>query len=73
MFFGEVMKSMCAIGWKPVSWIGIVQGILDGETAWQEPQGELQVIPEATGSSAEARQCHQGYAIPKRGDECALC
>ena len=36
-------------------------------TAWQEPQRELQVIPEATGSSAEARQCHQGHAIPKEG------
>ena len=38
---------------------------------WQEPPEELQVIPEATGSSAEARQCHQGHASPKRGDECA--
>ena len=42
-------------------------------TAWQEPQGELPVIPEATGSSAEARQCHQGRAIPNKGDECAMC
>ena len=40
---------------------------------WQVPPGELQVIPEATGSSAEAGQCHQGHAIPQRGDECALC
>ena len=42
-------------------------------TAWQEPQGALPAIPEATGSSAEARQCHQGRAIPNQGDECALC
>ena len=41
--------------------------------AWQEPPGELKVSPEATGSSEEARQCHQGHAIPKRGDECAPC
>ena len=40
---------------------------------WQEPPGELKVNPEATGSSEKARQCHQGHAIPKRGDECALC
>ena len=40
---------------------------------WQEPPGELKVNPVATGSSEKARQCHQGHAIPKRGDECALC
>ena len=33
---------------------------------WQGPPEELQVIPEATVSSAEARQCHQGHASPKR-------
>ena len=42
-------------------------------TAWQEPQGALPVILEATGSSAEARQCHPGRAIPNKGNECALC
>ena len=31
MFFGEVVESMCAIGWKQVGGIGIVQGILGGE------------------------------------------
>ena len=40
---------------------------------WQEPPEELKVSPEATGSSEVARECHQGHAIPKRGDECAPC
>ena len=30
MFFGEV-EGMCAIGWKPVCGIGIVQGVFRGE------------------------------------------
>ena len=33
MFFGEVMESMSAIGWKPVCRIGIMQRILGGEGA----------------------------------------
>ena len=28
VFFGEVVESMCAIGWKPVCGIGIMQGVL---------------------------------------------
>ena len=36
-------------------------------TAWQEPPEELQVSPEATGSSEEARQCHQSCNPEKRG------
>ena len=39
---------------------------------WQEPPEELKASPEATGSSEGARECHQGHAIPRRGDECAL-
>ena len=31
MFFGEVVESMCTIGWKSVCGIGIMQGVLRSE------------------------------------------